>query len=137
MNNLSVLLYTVAFDPPGRKEHRTMARMLVTGLLRSYFSGRIVIFRNQPEPVFKVERRNVEEIYVEGEDQDRNERMSFKFRARHWLQVDDVQAVGFIDADCAALRNVDHLFPDEAWDILYQTEPGRKITQPVFNGYLV
>jgi hypothetical protein len=39
--------------------------MLVSSLLRTYFTGDIVVFRNSPNPLFLVERKGLEEIYVD------------------------------------------------------------------------
>ena len=57
------LAYTIAFDPPGSPGHRMMAKMLASSLLRTYFGGDILIFRNSPDPLFRVERKWLEEIY--------------------------------------------------------------------------
>ena len=54
------LAYTVAFDPPGSPGHSSMAKMLASSLLRTYFGGDIIVFRNSPEPLFRVERKGLE-----------------------------------------------------------------------------
>lgn len=136
MLNLKVLLYTIAFDNPALPPmHRTMAKMLVGGLLRNFFSGQVVVFRNTPAPLFKVERRGLEEIYVDIEH-DGTAAQQFKYRARHWLNTEGYDAVAFVDVDCAVLRGVDHLFPDEDWDILWQPERGHRVNSIFHNAYL-
>src|SRR5262245_46804895 len=64
------LLYTIAFDAPGRREMRQMVKMLAGSILRTGFSGDMVIFRNFPQPVFLVGRQGVGEEMVKtpGED---------------------------------------------------------------------
>jgi hypothetical protein len=59
------LIYTVAFDIPGWRGVRTMAKLLCSSLLRQFWSGEIVVFRNFPEPLFPVERKGLEEVFVE------------------------------------------------------------------------
>jgi hypothetical protein len=139
------LIYTVAFDPPGWRGSRTMAKLLCSSLLRQFWSGEIVVFRNFPEPLFPVERKGLEEVYVEtpevGEGKDAGKRclaaaLSFRFRASDWLDASRYEWMAYIDADAIALRNPDHLFAGEA-DILVQPEPGRKMAAShVFNGYI-
>ncbi|MGI8605403.1 MAG: hypothetical protein ACR2OZ_20710 [Verrucomicrobiales bacterium] len=48
------LAYTVAFDAPGSPGHRMMAKMLASTLLRTYFDGDVIVFRNSPDPLFRV-----------------------------------------------------------------------------------
>ena len=136
MHYLNVLLYTIAFDSPGQPAmHRTMAKMLAGGLLRNFFGGKVVVFRNTPQPLFKVERRGLEEIHVEVEPGGLVAQQ-FKYRARDWLDVTGFDAVAFVDVDCAVLRGVDHLFPDESWDILWQPERGHTVNSVFHNAYL-
>lgn len=136
MHNLRLLLYTIAFDSPDLPPiHRTMAKMLTGGLLRNFFGGKIVVFRNTPAPLFKVERKGLEEIYVDVEPGG-TVAQQFKYRARHWLETDGCDAVAFVDVDCAVLRGVDHLFPDESWDILWQPERGHRVNTVFHNAYL-
>jgi hypothetical protein len=45
------LVYTLALDPAGAMEHRNMAKLLVSSLLRSGFTGDIVVFHNSPHPL--------------------------------------------------------------------------------------
>ncbi len=136
MHNLRVLLYTVAFDrPEGPAMYRAMAKMLVSGLLRNFFDGRIVVFRNTPQPLFKVERKGLDEIYVDLPT-DGPGAQEFKYVARRYLDPADYGAVAFVDADCAALRGVEHLFPDEPWDILWQPESAYSVTSMFHNALL-
>jgi hypothetical protein len=139
------LIYTVAFDIPGWRGGRTMAKLLCSSLLRQFWSGDIVVFRNFPEPLFPVERKGLEEVYVEtpevGEGQGSGERclkaaLEYRFRAAEMLDAKRYEWMAYLDADCLALRNLDHLFTGDA-DILVQPEPGRGMADShVFNGYI-
>ena len=42
-----------------------MAKLLCSSLLRHFWSGEIVVFRNFPEPLFPVERKGLEEVFVD------------------------------------------------------------------------
>ena len=139
------LIYTVAFDPPSWKGGRAMAKLLCSSLLRHYWTGEIVVFRNYPEPLFPVERKGLEEVYVEtpevGEGTGAGERclaaaLAYRFRAAEMLAPERYGWMAYFDADCLALRNLDHLFCGDA-DILVQPESGRNMADThVFNGYL-
>lgn len=139
------LIYTVAFDPPGWRGGRTMAKLLCTSLLRQFWSGEIVVFRNFPEPLFPVERKALEEVFVAtpevGEGRGAGERclkaaLEHRFRAAQMLDASRYEWVAYLDADCLALRNLDHLFAGNA-EILVQPEEGRKMADShVFNGYI-
>lgn len=116
------LAYTVAVDPPGSGGHRTMAKLLGLSLARTLFTGDFLIFRNTPEPIFLVERKGIEEIYIETPKleghENAEEAWCWKYRVREQVQewLDRAAAVGtpydkvlFLDADSLVLRNLDHL----------------------------
>jgi hypothetical protein len=104
-----------------------------------------VVFRNFPEPLFPVERKGLEEVFVEtpevGEGRGAGERclkaaLEYRFRAAEMLDPGCYRWMAYLDADCLALRNLDHLFAGDA-DILVQPEAGRKMADShVFNGYI-
>lgn len=48
------LVYTVAIDRPGQTGHRNMAKMLVSSLLRTRFSGDIMVMPVQRSKSNKV-----------------------------------------------------------------------------------
>jgi hypothetical protein len=135
------LIYTVAFDRPGWRGGRTMAKLLCASLLRHFWGGEIVVFRNFPEPLFPVERKGLEEIHVETSGSgDENalllEALEFRFKAADWLDPGKYGWMAYLDADCLGLRNLDHLFTGDA-DILVQPERGRELASShVFNGYI-
>lgn len=132
------LAYTIALDPPGSFGLRLLGKLLGSSLLRTWFSGDVVIFRNTEEPLYQVERAGLTEVFVEtpdfskiGEEQ---EAWRYKFRVRDYLDVSAYDKVLFLDADCLAVRNLDHLLEGD-WDIGWYAE-SRKLTDPVFNCFL-
>lgn len=83
--------------------------------------------------------------------------MSWKYKARHYIEAENFEWIIFLDADCLALRNIDHLFGVHARehsraqsdtdnngglftytnaDILYQIEQGRSSAMGMFSAYL-
>lgn len=138
-----VLAYTIAFDAPGSGSCRQMVQMLGASAARTYLEGDLYVIRNTEEPLFRVERKGIEEIFVQTPALEHQALAdlgnAWKFRATEVLSPEMVggyDAVMFIDADCLILRNLDHLFAGDDWDILYQPEPGRSMRDPVFSGYL-
>ncbi len=116
----SVLLYTMAFDSPGSLVRRVMAKLLVSSLLRSYFNGRIVVFRNTEAPLFKVAKAGVEEVYVATTGQGTEFSTQFPHLAADYLDTNGCSVVAYLDAASAVRRNIDHLFPvDRPWDLLW------------------
>ena len=104
-----------------------MARMLVSGLMRTFFSGRIILFRNQPEPVFKVERASVEEVFIG--DFDRHNIRRFKYEAANYIEACGFDIVAYLDSDCAVLPDVNHLWPEHrSWDVIWLPERGQRIS---------
>ncbi len=134
------LVYTVALDERGHGGTRQMAKMLASSLVRTYWGGEVRVFRNTELPLFFVARAGLEEIQIEGTDlrgqELANHAMEWKPKVRQWIDGRQFGWVMFLDADCLALRNLDHLFQDVEADILYQPERGRSIHDGVFCGYL-
>src|SRR5688572_11102853 len=58
------LIYTIALDRPGETGHRNLAKLLVSSLLRTRFSGDILVFHTTPYPLFMVARAGVREVQV-------------------------------------------------------------------------
>ncbi|HWB06754.1 MAG TPA: hypothetical protein VG796_27265 [Verrucomicrobiales bacterium] len=127
------LLYTVAFDPPGAGGMRQMVKMLGGSVVRTGFSGDMVIFRNAPAPVFMIGRQGLGEEYVETPDMEPRKLAEY---AREWkahaaavIDGGSYEWIVFLDADCLCLRNIDHLLADRDCDILYQLETGGTVKQ--------
>lgn len=133
------LVYTIAFDPPGCSGHRALAKMLASSLLKTFFNGDIVIFRNSPTPIFLVERKRLEEVYIETPDLHGTEGAQYswcwKYRVAEMIDTAGYDKIMFLDCDCLALRNIEHLLEGD-WDIACKPEPGLRITRPQFNCFL-
>jgi hypothetical protein len=135
MEALPNLCYTIALDHPGQDLHRRMARLLATSLLRTRWRGKIVVFRNDPQPVLPEGHPCVEEVCIdEGPSQVWHETMALKYRLAARLDLGGVGKVLFLDCDCLVLRSLDWLMFG-GWDIYTAPEPGRLVEFP-FNGYL-
>lgn len=133
------LIYTIAFDGPRGEGNRFLAKMLISSLLRTYFHGTIIVFRNSEVPLFLVERKGLEEVWLdipqlEGEAR-AEDAWCWKYRVAEMIDTTGYDKVMFLDADTLALRNVDHLLQGD-WDIRYQPERGRFGNQFSFNAYL-
>lgn len=132
------LIYTVVLDAPGAEGYRFLGKMLVSSLLRTFFTGDVVVFRNFSNPLFLVERKGLEEVYVEtpqiigqaGAEQ----AWCWKYKVAPLLDVRGYDKVLFLDADTLALRNVDHLLEGDC-DIAYQVERRARGDQQSFNGF--
>ena len=141
------LVYTIAFDPPGSEGCRVLAKMLASSLLRTGFGGDVLVFRNSEVPLFLVERKGLEEVFIETPDIHGLEGAEYswcwKYRVRDlvvgWMErnggVGAWDKVMFLDADSLALRNIDHLLEGD-WDIAYHVERGLSINRPQFNALL-
>ncbi len=80
------LIYSVAFDPPGWRGGRTLLKMLGGSLLRTYWSGDILLFRNFEQPLFLVERAGLKEVQVDTMNWDRNTAKVDEKRLREALE---------------------------------------------------
>jgi hypothetical protein len=58
-------LCTLAFDPPGSGGTRQMVKMLAGSVMRTFFEGEMMIFRNSPQPLFLILREGIHEVYVD------------------------------------------------------------------------
>jgi hypothetical protein len=117
------LIYTICFDAPESESNRFLTRMLVSSLLRTFFTGDIVVFRNSPNPLFLVERKGLEEIYVDTPQiagkEGAEDAWCWKYKVAQMLNTDGYDKVLFLDADMLALRNIDQLLEGN-WDIAWQ-----------------
>jgi hypothetical protein len=133
------LVYTVCFDAPGSESYRFLGKMLTSSLLKTYFTGDIVIFRNSPAPLYLVERKGLEEVYLETPDMYGQERAEYswcwKYRVAPLIEnPEQYDKILFLDCDSLALRNIDHLLEGD-WDIRYQPERGKPGNGKSFNAF--
>jgi hypothetical protein len=135
------LVYTVALDPPGATGHRNLAKVLVSSLLRTRFTGDILVFHNSPGPLFMVPRTGLREIRIELPRAAVDMRdfavlaQSRKHAVAEQIQAAQYRKVMFIDCDCVVLRNIDHLFAGN-FDLTVFSEPGTRIQADSYCGYL-
>ena len=132
------LVYTVAFDAPGSESYRFLAKMLVSSLARTFFTGDVMVFRNSAAPLFLVERKGVEEFYIETPPLRGKERAEmawgWKYRVADLIDPTAYDKILFLDADCLALRNIDELLEGN-WDIRYQPERQHLMNGDSFNAF--
>lgn len=98
------------------------------------------MFRNSPAPLFLVERKGLDEVFLETPDMYGQERASFawcwKYRVAPLIEnPEQYDKILFVDCDSLALRNIDHLLEGE-WDIRYQPERGKPMNGKSFNAFL-
>ncbi len=138
------LIYLIAADNTAESQHALMAKMLVSSLLRTYFNGQILVFRNTIEPFFKVERRGLEEVFLEADEGVAPHRLKYLLRdqVRAYLYPEELHgqpafaSVCFLDCDMLALRGIEHLLAGNHWDILWTPEPQAKVVSRYHNAYL-
>jgi hypothetical protein len=140
------LIYTVAFDPPGWRRSRFMAKILGSSLMRSGWSGRFLILKNFEDPVFLTDRSAIHEVMLPESigpslASEREgilaEALRLRFEAAKIIENPErYDWIIYMDADCLVLRDIQHLFVGEV-DLLVQPEYGRSLEgSRVFNGYL-
>jgi hypothetical protein len=95
-------------------------KILVSSLSRSLFNGSIHIFRNYETPLFKAERRQINEVFL-STSQMEMPRMKIGIESREfllghckYLNPEPRQWVIIPDAAGLALRNIDHLIPADS-----------------------
>lgn len=132
------LIYTVALEGEDSNAYQTMAKLLVSSLIRTAFSGDVLVFHNSPRPLFEAPRDRVREEYVDTEDVlDFGEHGTrFKAKASQLIDASQYDRIMFIDCDCLVLHNVDALFSSSDGVINYAREPGHAIGNDQFNSYL-
>lgn len=133
------LIYIIAFDSPRSEGNRFLAKMLVSSLLRTYFNGTIVVFRNSEAPLFLVERKGLEEVWMDvpqlSGTAGAEDAWCWKYRVAELIDTTGYDKVMFLDADTLALRNVDHLLEGD-WDIRYQPERDKPANGYYYSAYL-
>ena len=132
------LIYIICLDGPGSEGNRFLTKMLMSSLLRTYFTGDIVVFRNSEVPLFLVERKGLEEIYLDTPQVSgkagAEDAWCWKYKVAPWLDVRGYDKVLYLDADMLALRNIDHLLEGD-WDLRYQPERGHRGDESTYNSY--
>ena len=120
MNGLAV---TVVVDSPGSRVWRACGKLWAASLLRHQWGGRVVVRRNFEHVLFPVERAGLEESafgkpFDAGRDGGKAAAAECRDRLLEAAEAaaggGDWEWVLLADADCVALRNLDHLFGGDA-----------------------
>ena len=133
------LIYTIAFDSPGRPFHETMAKLLVSSIFRTGFSGDVLILTNSPHRLFENRRRILSEMSFDTSNVVQGglgaEAQRFKFGARKFINAKKYDKIMFVDCDCLCMNNPDRMLTGDE-DIAYAQETFTKINESVNNAYL-
>jgi hypothetical protein len=109
------ILILTAIDSPRSNTAAIAAKLFVSSLLKSMYTGKIVVFKNTEVPLFKVERTRVEEVIVPfmiPPNMSRKEaNLIFQNKVLQYISPADEQWVIFANSFSVALRNIDHLLP--------------------------
>lgn len=120
-----LLAYTIAFDQEGSTLFRAMGKLLVSSLLRTGFGGDIMIFHNHALPFFPTGRSGVTEHFVDPASvcaRISEAGCRFKYEAREWIDASRYDHILYLDSDCLAFRNIDHLLIDPEHEVTYLEE---------------
>lgn len=134
-----VLLYTIAFDPPGMRVQAGMARLLVESLRTAGYAGGILLFRNGA-PVFahrqwELEEREIHTRNLTGLDLAECG-CRFKYEAAAKLtDAANYRRIVYLDADMLALRDPEALWSSDE-DILWMGEPESSLQGRSCQGHL-
>ncbi|MBB5353722.1 hypothetical protein HNR46_003983 [Haloferula luteola] len=119
------LAITTILTSQGYKQWRSCGKTWISSLLRHQWEGKIAVYRNFPQLLFPVSRTDLFEkdlpLLLDSE-RAAQQPVAWKQIARNHqltgaaeLYRDlDYNWVVFADADCVALRNLDHLFDSDA-----------------------
>lgn len=135
------LIVTLALDLPGETGQFHLAKMLVSSLLRTRFSGDILAIHTSPNPLFLVARAGVREVQLSlPRDVPRGSQfIAFAQSQKHeigsHIDASSYEKILFTDCDSLALRNVNHLFEGE-WDLAVVRDVCSRIQDPSWGGYL-
>lgn len=134
------LLYTIALDEPGSTLQRGLAKVLIGSVLRTGFSGDILVFGNWNLPLYQIPRKAVTEINIDTGDLRGSDLFllanKLKYGARDFIEAPErYRTILYVDNDCLALKNLEDLC---GWreDICWVAEPGTKLSGWQFRGYL-
>ncbi|HEY8961566.1 MAG TPA: hypothetical protein VIM57_05110 [Luteolibacter sp.] len=131
-NHAQNQVVTTILDPYGSRQWRSCGKLWAASLLRHQWGGKIQINRNFPQPLFAVERADLHETsLVVLQNIGKSKEIDWKAHSRicqldaaaNLSSADDSPWVLLADADCVALRNLDHLF-DSNCDILVSIANG-------------
>jgi hypothetical protein len=134
------LVYTLALDRAGETGHRNLAKLLVSSLLRTRFSGDILVFHNSSSPLFMLAREGVREVRIDLPENGCARAFgglaqSSKHAVAAQIAAARYDRVMFIDCDAVVLRNIDTLLASSG-ELAVVAEPDSDITTYPYGGYL-
>ena len=113
------LLLFLALESEKRIGSGLCIRVAAASLTRSLFTGTCVVFRNGEMPLFRVERKGIEEVHVALALAEKTEAARLEAEHGFWftlaerIRPEPRQWVVVAAAPGLALRNIDHLLPPE------------------------
>lgn len=125
------LIYSIAVDPPNAPYRQMMAKILVSSIFRSGFSGDVLVLTEHQHCLYEHGRRDPVVISLDSFQIPRGksgkEMLNFKYRSRHFVAAERYEKVMYVDCECLFLKNPDRLFDGNA-KIMFSEQPGDKIT---------
>ncbi len=124
--SLPLLFTSCLLDSDGERTMRQLGKTTASSLLRYFFNGDVVLWRNFPEPLYPVARSGLHEIETSlAEPKTKNERASAQFFEKRYELASSLTEhsaryswIIFAYPGVIALRNWDHLFENENADVL-------------------
>ena len=118
-NSTTPLLVLTSMDADRSANRALLAKGCASSLMRNLFSGDLLIVRNSLEPVFRVDRKRLDEKAITlPTETDPLSRFQTDLRALsehlETLEIAPRQWVLIASAASVALRNIDHLLPPDA-----------------------
>lgn len=121
-----LLFATVLLDPPGSRTARQLGKTQVSSLLRFFFNGDIIVWRNFPEVLYPVARVGVHEFDFVPTSPLKMDANLVEISLKTKLQLAEsliehsarYSWVILADHDVLTLRNLDHLFENQDADLL-------------------
>lgn len=110
-------MFLTTFSSSGAADRSLLIKTLASSLMRSLFGGDLEILKNCSSPLFRIDRRNANEVLVRAPASGNadslwhDQILSFYSNLGEDRLFTDDQWLVFADAAGLALRNVDHLIP--------------------------
>lgn len=144
---MKTLIYTVAYDNKDSRVYQGLAKLLASSIIRSGFTGEMVVFHNGEEPLFKSRREGLFEMGVDlPEDPGTitedtvltvpEQRWALKHRVSSILLEEfSWDRLLFIDADCLVVGPLGPVFEGD-FELAVYREPRQPMTRLSFNCFL-
>ncbi len=135
-----LLFASVLLDFPGHRTARQLGKAQVSSLLRFFFNGDIIVWRNFPEILYPVARVGVHEFdFIPSSPIKKNASLAeialkAKFQLAESLTEHAARYSWIIlaDSDVLTLRNLDHLFENQDADLLVSRKQDGTLNEGFF-----